>query len=267
MPTEDWNPKAYAENSSAQANWGAEMHGKLSLHGDESIIDIGCGDGRLTARLAQRLPHGHIVGLDASPAMVEHARTAWGGVPGLEFRQADARSFTVDEPVDILVSNAVLHWIPDLAPVFRASKSALKPGGRLLFQMGGTGNVVQVENAARRVLSRDPWNKWFDGLPPVWHMHSPEEASRDVEAAGLSPVRAELLERDMSHEGPDAMLGWMRTTWFSVVSKAPEELRERLLHEILAEFLAENPPDNEGGTHVRMVRLEVEALAPSPPPY
>jgi len=261
MPTEDWNPKAYAENSSAQANWGAEMHGKLSLHGDETIVDIGCGDGRLTARLAERLPRGHVIGLAASPAMVEHARTTWGDVPGLEFRQADARSFTVNEPVDIIVSNAVLHWIPDLVPVFRASKSALKSGGRLLFQMGGTGNVVQVESAAIRVLSRPPWSQWFDGLPPVWHMHSPEEALGNLVETGLSPVRAELLERDMVHPSIESMLGWMRTTWFSVVSKAPGNLRERLLREIMDAFLAENPPDDEGRTHVRMVRLEVEATS------
>jgi trans-aconitate 2-methyltransferase len=263
MDSLDWNPKTYAENSSAQEDWGSRMHAKLSLKGDETLADIGCGDGRLTARLAARLPRGQTIGIDLSPAMVEHARLTWRGLPGLEFRQADARSFTVEEPVDILVSNAVLHWIPDLAPVFRASKAALKPGGRLLFQMGGTGNVAQVEAAANRILSREPWKRWFDGLPSVWFMHSPQEAERELQSAGLAPVRAELLERDMSHEGPGAMLGWMRATWFSAVSKAPEDMRERLLHEILTEFLAENPSDVRGRTHVRMVRLEVEALAPT----
>jgi len=263
MDTLDWNPRAYAENSSAQESWGAQMHDKLVLHGHETLADIGCGDGRLTARLAMRLPRGRTIGLDLSPAMVEHARATWRDVPGLEFRRADAGSFVLDEPADILVSNAVLHWIQDLAPVFRASKNALKPDGRLLFQMGGTGNVAQVEAAAKRILSKDPWSRWFDGLPPVWHMHSPQEAVHDMESAGLSAVRAELLERDMSHSTPKAMLGWMRTTWFSVVSKAPEDMRERLLREILSEFLEENPPDAEGRTHVGMVRLEVEAVSPT----
>lgn len=237
------------------------MHGKLRLRGDETVVDIGCGDGRLTARLARRLPRGRVVGLDASQTMVEHARATWGDVPGLEFRRADASSFRLEFTADVLVSNAVLHWVADLGPVFHACRRVLKPGGRILFQMGGAGNVARLEGVAQQVLAREPWKEWFpQGMPRVWTMHAPEEALRELEVAGLAPLRVELLERDMVHADADAMLGWMRTTWFLVVAPVPETLRERLLVEIRDAYLEEYPPDAEGRTHVRMVRLEVEGV-------
>jgi len=260
MEKVDWNPTAYAGNSTAQEGWGEELHGKLRLRGDETIVDIGCGDGRLTARLARRVPRGRVLGIDASETMVQHARATWGQVPALEFRRADASSFRLEFQADVLVSNAVLHWVADLRPVFQACREALKSDGRILFQMGGVGNVSRLEDAAERVLARDPWREWFPaGMPRVWTMHSPEEAVRDLQAAGLAPLRAELLERDMVHADPVAMLGWMRSTWFSAVAPAPEAQREELLAQIRDAYLEECPPDAGGRTHVRMVRLEVEA--------
>jgi trans-aconitate methyltransferase len=263
MKASDWNPEAYVGSSAAQESWGEELHGKLNLRGDESIVDIGSGDGRLTARLVQRLPHGRVVGLDASQAMVEHARSTWGDVPGLEFRQADASSFLLDFPVDVLVSNAVLHWIPDLEPVFACARQALKPGGRIMFQMGGIGNIARLVDAAKDVLDRNQWWEYFPaGMPQVRTMHTVEEAWQGMETAGLDGLRVELLERDMVHANPEAMLAWMRSTWFSVVEPAPETVREQLLTEIRDAYLADWPPDVQGRTHVGMVRLEVEAIAP-----
>jgi len=263
MNASDWNPEAYVGSSAAQESWGEELHGKLNLRGDETIVDIGSGDGRLTARLARRLPRGRVVGLDASQAMVDHARSTWGNVPGLEFRQADASSFLLDFPVDVLVSNAVLHWIPDLEPVFACARRALKPGGRILFQMGGVGNIARLVDAAKNVLDRNQWWEFLPaGMPPVWTMHTVDEAWQGLESAGLEGNRVELLEREMVHANPDAMLDWMRSTWFSVVEPAPENLREQLLTEIRDAYLADWPPDIRGRTHVGMVRLEVEAIAP-----
>lgn len=263
----DWNPEAYVGSSAAQESWGEELHGKLNLRGDENIVDIGCGDGRLTAQLAKRVPHGKVVGLDASRAMVEHARSTWGSLPGLEFRLADARSFRVDFPVDVLVSNAVLHWIHDLDPVFAACHRALKPGGRILFQMGGVGNTARLVDTAKELQDRDRWREYFPaGMPRVWTMHSPEEALQGMASVGLVPVRAQLIHRDMVHANPKDFLAWMRSTWFSVIEPVPATLREQLLTEIRDAYLVDCPIDAQGRTHVSMVRLEVEALAP-PPEY
>jgi len=259
MNTLDWNPKAYATNSSAQETWGSALHGKLALQDGETVVDLGCGDGRLTARLAARNPHGHTIGLDASPAMVEHARTAHAGIPGLEFHQADARSFQIKSPADALVSSATLHWVAELDQAFQASWRALRPGGRLLFQMGGTGNIAQLEEAAREVIAQPEWNGFFTGFQTPWHLHSCEEAQQAIASAGLAAVRVELLERDMVHEDPEAFLGWMRATWFSFTAQVPEDRREALLAAIRSRYLMLYPSDTEGRTHVRMVRLEVEA--------
>jgi trans-aconitate methyltransferase len=161
-----------------------------------------------------------------------------------------------------MVSNAMLHWIPDLQPVFRCVQRALIFGGQILFQMGGVGNCARLVDAAKDVLDRDRWWGYVPaGMPRVWTMHSPEEALQGMESVGLVPVRNQLVHRDMVHANPEAMFAWMRSTWFSVVEPAPEPLREQLLSEIRDAYLADWPPDAQGRTHVEMVRLEVEALA------
>jgi len=263
MDTVDWNPKAYATNSSAQEAWGSALHEKLKLCDGETIIDLGCGDGRLTAALARQNPSGHTIGLDASPAMVEYARTAYADLPGLEFHQADARSFHVDMPADALVSSAALHWIAELDQAFQASWHALRPGGRLLFQMGGTGNIAEVEEAAWEVVAQPQWHDFFKGFELPWHLHSCEEAQEALSKSGFETLRVEFLERDMVHENPEAFLGWMRATWFGMTARVPEARREALLAAIGERFLERHPTDAAGRTHVRMVRLEVEAVRPA----
>jgi hypothetical protein len=129
--------------------------------------------------------------------------------------------------------------------------------------MGGVGNIARLVDAAKNVLDRNQWWEFLPaGMPRVWTMHTIDEAWQGLESAGLEGIRVELLERDMVHANPDAMLDWMRSTWFSVVEPAPENLREQLLTEIRDAYLADWPPDIRGRTHVGMVRLEVEAIAP-----
>lgn len=263
MDTVDWNPKAYATNSSAQEAWGSALHEKLKLCDGETIVDLGCGDGRLTAALARQNPSGRTIGLDASPAMVEYARTAYAGLPGLEFREADARSFHIDMPADALVSSAALHWIAELDQAFQASWHALRPGGRLLCQMGGTGNIAEVEEAAWEVVAQPQWHDFFKGFELPWHLHSCEEAQEALAEIGFETLRVEFLERDMVHENPEAFLGWMRATWFGMTARVPEARREALLAAIGERFLERHPTDAAGRTHVRMVRLEVEAVRPA----
>lgn len=261
MKTSDWNPSAYQENSSPQEALGSALHAKLELRGDETILDLGCGDGRLSAVLAQRVPRGRVTGMDASAAMVEHATRTHGGSPSLVFVRGDARDFSLPNPVDVVVSSAALHWVPDLEPAFLCCRRALKTRGRFLVQMGGQGNIREILEVAREVMGSARWCGWYSSFEWPWTMHGPDHARSAAATAGLRVLRAELLERELRGRDPEKLLGWICTTWFPLATRLPEHLRMEMFAEIRDKYLGYNPPDSDGFWHLGMVRLEVEAVA------
>jgi trans-aconitate 2-methyltransferase len=141
-----WNAADYSKNSANQYNWARELIPKLQLRGDETLLDIGCGDGKITAEIAKCLPNGRVVGIDNSAGMIELAKRTFTPKtnPNLTFQQMDARRLSFLEAFDRMFSNAALHWILDQKSVLHGAANALKKGGRLLFQMGGKGNAKNI---------------------------------------------------------------------------------------------------------------------------
>ena len=114
-----WDAEDYAQNSSAQQGWAEELMKKLDLQGYEAVLDIGCGDGRITAELADLLPEGEVLGIDSSADMLDLAREkfSWSTHPNLSFQQRDARDLTSEAEFDVIFSSAALHWVSDHRPV------------------------------------------------------------------------------------------------------------------------------------------------------
>jgi trans-aconitate 2-methyltransferase len=141
-----WNAQDYAKNSTNQYAWAQELIPKLKLTGNEALLDIGCGDGKITAEIAKALPNGKVVGIDSSKEMVNLAQTAFpqNQYPNLSFQLMDARKLAFQEEFNIVFSNAALHWIVDQKVVLTGVQRGLKTGGRLLFQMAGKGNAKNV---------------------------------------------------------------------------------------------------------------------------
>lgn len=265
MPSHDlWNPTDYAHNSSAQFTWAQELIGKLALKGNEYLLDIGCGDGKITAQLAGLLEKGQAVGIDASPQMIAFAQKSFPATqyPNLSFQLMDAIAIDLPYTFNLAFSNAALHWIEDHRAVLQSVRSHLQLGGRILFQMGGRGNVSELLRVVNQIIAAPKWERYFKRIrSPYWHFYGPEEYRGWLRETGFEPVRVELLPRDMQHKGPDALKGWLRTTWFPYTNRLPEVLRDEFLEVVLQNYLAGNPPDKAGMTHVAMVRLEVEARA------
>jgi trans-aconitate 2-methyltransferase len=259
-----WDAEDYRESSSQQKKWGRELLSKLRLEGHESILDIGCGDGKLAAEMTELLPAGRVLGIDSSPEMIDLARTTFppADYPNLSWEVKDARELDYNGEFDIVFSNAVLHWVPDHAPVLRGVKEALKPGGRLLFQMGGAGNAADVVEAMAVLLGREEWGVYFHDFSLPYRFCGPGEYEDWLREAGLAPIRAELVPKDMTHEGPEGLAAWIRTTWLPFTQRIPEELREDFIAELVGGFIALHPPDDTGLVHVRAIRLEVEAENP-----
>ncbi len=135
---------------------------RLALRGDETVLDAGCGSGRVTKLLLERLPEGRVIAVDAAPSMVEEARAALG--PGVEVIQSDLTELELDERVDAVFSNAVFHWVPDHDALFARLRAALRPGGRLVAQCGGAGNVERFHEVAKAVGDEEPFAEYLAGL-------------------------------------------------------------------------------------------------------
>ncbi len=256
-----WNAQDYAENSQNQFQWARELIPKLKLIGNESLLDIGCGDGKITAELARYLPHGRAVGIDSSKEMIRLARQAFPNRdhPNLSFKLMDARKLTFKEEFDRVFSNAALHWIVDQNVMLKGVKRALKPGGCLLFQMAGKGNAKDVLSIISKLGDEVPWKQFLRGMPFPYGFYDTVEYRAFLKEAGLVAERVELFEKDMKHNGVEGLAGWVRTTWLPFTERLSEELKTTFVQEIVDNYVKRHPVDASGVVHVCMMRLEVEA--------
>jgi trans-aconitate 2-methyltransferase len=257
-----WDAKDYAEHSLTQQTWARELISKLKLNGYESMLDIGCGDGKITAEIAGHLPHGAVVGVDSSKEMIELSRENFtrDKYPNLSFQVADARELAFHEQFDIVFSNAALHWIKDHRPVIAGIQKGLKPGGRALLQMGGKGNAEEILSILEEMMPEKEWSRYFSNFAFSYGFYNSEEYTIWISEAGLHPVRVELIPKVMSYDKRDGLTGWVRTTWLPYLEQLPEQRREEFITQLIDKYIDRHPTDNEGKIHVNMMRLEVEAL-------
>jgi len=256
-----WNPEEYHHYSSEQQKWARELISKLRLTGNERVLDIGCGDGKVTAEISQKLPHGSILGIDNSLEMVQFAKAHFPSTqyPNLTFEWMDARNLQFHREFDVVFSNATLHWVKDHLTVLHGIKRSLKPKGRILLQMGGQGNAESMVKTIEKIIQKKKWACYFSQFVFPWGFYGKDEYAVWLKEVGLKAKRIELFPKEMLHKGKEALLGWIRTTWFPYLERVPEAERERFLDEIANEYIAHFPPDAQGVIHVQMMRLEVEA--------
>ena len=256
-----WNAQDYHQNSSEQHKWARELIAKLHLAGHEQVLDLGCGDGKITAEIARQVPRGNVVGVDVSRDMIEFARTNFpaSAQPNLTFTQADASALEFSDQFDVVFSNAALHWIRDHRPVLRGIARALKSGGRTLLQMGGRGNASEILAAVNAVAGESRWQAFFDGFQFAYGFYGPEDYRPWLAAVGLGAQRVELILKEMVHDSAERFVGWFRTTWTPWIQAVAPEHRSEFINAVTSRYLEAHPLDGEGRVHVRMVRLEVAA--------
>jgi len=264
MTNQQWNARDYEKNSSQQQLWAQELIAKLNLRGNETVLDLGCGDGKVTAEIAAHLPQGSVLGVDLSAEMIALAQQRYPAerFPNLRFQQEDASHLPFRQDFTTVFSNATLHWIHDHRPVLQGIYNSLKPGGSALLQMGGSGNAADIIAVLERQIHSPAWRAWFDAFVFPYGFYGPDEYTGWLKAAGLQPRRVSLIAKDMLHPDKSGLTGWLRTTWFPYTQRVPAEQAGAFLEELVETYLAEHPLDALGQTHVRMVRLEVEALRP-----
>jgi trans-aconitate 2-methyltransferase len=199
--TQDWDAATYDRVSVPHEQWAREQLDRLELHGDEVVLDAGCGSGKNTAMLVELVPRGRVYGVDLAPSMVEHTRAALGDKLAGVFCQ-DLTELSLPEPVDAIFSNATFHWIQDHDALFAALRRALKDGGRLVAQCGGKGNIDSFRVTADEVARSGEFAPYFKDWARVWNYASAEETEQRLLAAGFNDVRTWLEPRPTLLEDP-----------------------------------------------------------------
>jgi trans-aconitate 2-methyltransferase len=233
----EWDAETYDTVSDPQFNWGMEVLGRLELRGDEAVIDAGCGSGRVSAELLERLPNGSLLAVDGSEAMVAKARERLG----------DRASYLVD----LVFSTATFHWILDHDALFGRLRAALRPGGRLVAQCGGEGNVARHAEVIATVVARPEFAAHFAGATGMWNFAGVEETEARLRGAGFTEVRCWLEPKPV--QPADALAFTSTVTLGPLLAQLPEELRRPFAEAILAE--------SEQPLVLDYVRLNIEAVA------
>ena len=257
-----WNAADYAANSDLQKSWAEELLAELVFLGEERVLDVGCGDGKITAGLARRLPRGSIVGVDAAAEMTVFAQENFPAseFPNLSFQVMDARRLGFDGVFDLVFSNAALHWVEGHEEFVRGAASVLKPGGRLLVSCGGKGNAQDVFLALRSELRRSRWRVFFRGLAAPYFFYSLADYEGWLLRCGFRIEKLQIAPQEGLFEGLPAFAAWLRTTWMPYTQRVPEALRQEFIDAVAARYLARHQPDSSGRVRVRMVRLEINAV-------
>ncbi len=256
-----WDPAAYAANSSSQQGWARELIAKLELRGDEWILDVGCGDGKVTAELARAVPAGGVIGIDSSAEMIQFAGNTFsaGKAPNLEFQLMDARQIRFARAFDLIFSNAALHWVDDHPAFLRGAAAVLRPGGRLVVSCGGRGNAQEVFVALRAELRLKRWREFFRKVAAPYFFHSPEEYEKWLPRFGFRALGVQLADKEMIFGTREQFVGWFRTTWLPYTQRVPEKLRDEFINAVVERYIVKHPLDDKNRVHVRMVRLEIDA--------
>ena len=243
----EWDAKTYDAISDPQFNWGMEVLGRLELGGDETVLDAGCGSGRVTEELMKRLPSGQIIAVDGSEAMIAEARERLGD--RASYKVFDLSELEVEEPVDLVFSTATFHWILDHDRLFGRLHAALRPGGRLVAQCGGEGNVAEHARVIATVAARPEFAGHFGEMTGIWNFAAPEETEARLKDAGFTGVRCWLEPKPVQPEHPLEFTSTV--TLGPLLAQLPEEKRRPFAEAILEE--------SEKPLVLDYVRLNIEA--------
>jgi trans-aconitate 2-methyltransferase len=232
-----WNAEVYDRIGTPMRRWAQAVIDDLHLGGDEAVLDAGCGAGSVTFDLLERLPRGRIYAVDSSPDMISkitqaiEERGETRVVPIL----ASLTDFELPEQVDVVFSNAVLHWIPDDDALFGCLYRGTKPGGQFRAQCGGGQNIARLIVATDAVEQREPYAEFLK-VAEFRKYRTAEEAKAAMERAGWSHVRASLFDSPVRFDNDDDASLYLRTIILQRhVAALPEEHQEPFLREVIAE--------------------------------
>jgi trans-aconitate 2-methyltransferase len=251
----EWDAAEYERLSAPQTRWGTGVLGRLDLRGDEVAIDAGCGTGRVTELLLEKLPRGSVLAVDRSVAMVEAARRRFAGEPRVRVECQDLSDLEVEERVDIIFSTATFHWIKDHDRLFERLARALKPHGRLVAQCGGEGNISRATNAVNETVREGRYRGYFEDWEDDKYYADPKSTARRLQDAGFEETETWLPDEVAAFDSVDELARFLGVVVLGGhLGRLPEEERGPFVAEV-----AEKVTAVDGTPALDYVRLNIVA--------
>jgi trans-aconitate methyltransferase len=236
----EWNASEYSRINSLQEWMGDEQLKRVQLAGSERVLDVGCGDGKITAKIAERLPQGSIVGVDPSHSMIAHATESYGPprAANVRFEVGDARLLGFAAEFDLVVSFNALHWVLDQQAALSSIRAALKPGGRALLRMVSKGDRKSIEAVVDETRGEPRWARYFAGFRAPFVHFTPDEYDAQAKHSGLAVQEIKVEDRAWDFRTRDAFAAWSRAGFIAWLSRIPENDWPAFLDEALDRYYA-----------------------------
>lgn len=259
MPYE-FDGRKYEQASLPQKEMGYRIITALPLRGNEHILDLGCGDGALSARLAKMVPQGRVIGIDASEGMLKVAQTYAGG--NLKFFRMDVNAMTFEKEFDLVFSNAALHWIKDHHDLLDRIYRALRPGGGARLNFAAAGNCEIFFQTIKTAMTQIDFADYFRNFSWPWLTPSPEQYQRIVAVTAFRNARITIMKQDYYFPNGDKLVAWIDTSGLTpFLTVLPENLRSLFRDYVITRMLAETK-QSDGRFLIPFRRLNVEAARP-----
>lgn len=245
----EWDAEQYSQRSALQKAMAAQVLALLNLNGTERVLDVGCGDGRITAEIAARVPRGSVIGVDSSHNMIDLAGNRFGPEtnPNLRFQVGDARKLLFSEEFDLVVSFNALHWVPEQDSALHAICSALKPGGAAQLRLVPIGERKSIETVLEETRLSSKWSRYFSGFHDPYLRLTPEQYAAAAERNGFRVERIQTQLQAWDFETRASFLGFTSVTMVEWTRRLPEPEKLRFINEVLDRYrsVAADKPGEE----------------------
>ncbi len=232
-----WDADAYHKHSSVQQKAANELLSEIQFNGKESVLDIGCGDGKITASLLTLVPEGKILGVDLSPEMIQFAAEKFSklGIDNISFQQLDARELDFKNQFDLIFSSYALHWVVNFEGFAKRVAKALKENGKIVFTIP-LGISMPLEKATEEIMKKPRWMKYFVDYKEPWQFSPKSEYNRMISEAGLDVQKCDVINHRKIFDSKDDYMDYI-VQWYPYPHQIDISERKEFFDEVCARSL------------------------------
>lgn len=252
-----WDGNTYNQHSQPQLLWFKEFSNSLPILGHEDILDIGCGDGKLTNEIANRLNSGTITGIDISKNMIDFARNNYSGEK-ISFLVNDARNFKLNQKFNLIVSFTALHWVKEIDQVIQQAKKHLKPNGRIYFIFSTKWNELPIEKAMQTLYKKKSWSAFFKNYDPGYYIHDVDPLMTELNNQGFLINELAIKNKHNIFKNDEELFYWLKA-WLPQQKQVPNGKGDDFIRDFIDEY-TKYETRNSKGIHWDGFLIKIDAL-------